>query len=50
MIQIDFMLKSSDAQISQRRLEGYYKLSQIIQWGRKAPVKFCERFFGIEFL
>lgn len=47
---MDFMIKSSQAQISQRKLESYLRLSQIIQWGRSAPVKFCERFFGIEFL
>jgi hypothetical protein len=44
------MLKSTKVQISQRKLESYYKLGQIIQWGRQAPVKFAERFFGIEFL
>lgn len=31
--------------ISQRKLDGYIKLAEIIQWGRKNPVKFVERFF-----
>jgi len=31
-------------------MESYLKLAEIIQWGRMAPIKFCERFFGIEFL
>jgi hypothetical protein len=26
------------------------KLAEIIQWGRKNPVKFCERFYGIDWL
>jgi hypothetical protein len=47
---MDFMLKSTQAQISQRKLEQYLKLAKIIQWGRSTPIKFCERFFGIEFL
>ncbi|WP_164744274.1 LAGLIDADG family homing endonuclease [Paenibacillus xylaniclasticus] len=47
---MDIVVKSSQAQLSQRKLEGYLKLAQIIQWGRRSPVKFCERFFGIEFL
>jgi hypothetical protein len=36
--------------ISQRKLDGYIKLAEIIQWGRKNPVKFVERFFGMELL
>lgn len=47
---MDIIIKSSDVQLSQRKLESYYKLSQIIQWGRRSPIKFCERFLGIEFL
>jgi len=50
VIKIDFIIRNTEAQISQKKLEGYYKLAQIIQWGRSAPIKFCERFFGIEFL
>lgn len=36
--------------MSQRKLEGYLKLAEIAQWGRRAPVKYVERFFGIELL
>lgn len=36
--------------LSQRKLEGYLKYCDIIQWGRKNPVKFVEYFMGIEFL
>ena len=47
---MDYFIRSSDIQLSQKKLEGYLKLAEIIQWGRKAPIKFCERFMGIEFL
>ena len=47
---MDYFIRKTDVQISQRKLEGYLKLAEIIQWGRKIPIKFCERFFGIEFL
>ena len=30
--------------MSQRKIDGYLKLAQIIQWGRKYPVRFVERF------
>lgn len=36
--------------LSERKLEGYLKLAEIIQWGRKYPVRFVETFFGIELL
>ncbi|MED3562261.1 terminase [Bacillus xiapuensis] len=47
---MDFFIRNSDAQISQRKIEGYLKLAEIIQWGRKSPIKFCEQFLGIQFL
>lgn len=40
----------SNNNISQRKLDGYLKLAEIIQWGRKNPVKFIERFMGLELL
>jgi hypothetical protein len=40
----------SKENLSQRKIEGYLKLAEIIQWGRKNPVKFVERFFGMELL
>lgn len=36
--------------MSNIKLEGLKKTAQIVQWGRRQPIKFCERFFGIEFL
>jgi hypothetical protein len=40
----------SKENLSQRKIDGYLKLAEIIQWGRKNPVKFVERFFGMELL
>lgn len=36
--------------LSQRKLEGYLKYCEIIEWGRKNPARFVEYFMGIEFL
>lgn len=47
---MEYFIRQTDAQISQRKLEGYFKLANVIQWGRKNPIKFCERFMGIQFL
>jgi len=47
---MEFYLKQSDVEISQRRLEGYLKLAELVQWGRMHPTRFCEKVFGIEFL
>ena len=47
---MNFFIRNSEVQISQKKLEGYLKLAEIIQWGRKSPIHFCQRFMGIEFL
>jgi hypothetical protein len=44
------IIKKSKNEMSQRKLEGYLKLAQIVQWGRKSPTRFVERFYGIELL
>jgi len=36
--------------LSQRKLEGYLKMANIIQWGRRNPVKFVETFLGVEMM
>lgn len=36
--------------LSQRKLESYLKWSEIVQWGRKNPVKFSEMFLGVEYM
>lgn len=45
-----FFKKPTYYDMSELKLEGLKKFSEIIQWGRRNPVKFCERFYGIEFL
>lgn len=45
-----FFKKPTYYDMSELKLEGLKKFAEIIQWGRRNPVKFCERFFGIEFL
>lgn len=45
-----YFVKPTYYDMSNIKLEGLKKLSEIIQWGRRQPIKFCERFFGIEFL
>ena len=45
-----FFKKPTYYDMSELKLDGLKKFSEIIQWGRRNPVKFCERFFGIEFL
>lgn len=40
----------NDKNLSQRKIDGYIKLAKIIQWGRKYPVRFVERFLGMELL
>lgn len=36
--------------MTQRKLDGYIRLAEIINWGRMYPIKFMERFLGIQFL
>jgi len=47
---MEYYKKSTEKELSQRKKEGYLKLTEIIQWGRKYPVKFIDRFMGIELL
>lgn len=45
-----YFVKPTYYDMSNLKLEGLKKTAEIIQWGRRQPIKFCERFFGIEFL
>lgn len=40
----------NDKMLSQRKIDGYLKLAEIIQWGRKWPLRFIELMFGIDLL
>lgn len=42
--------KPSQKEISQRKLEMYDKYCQVIQWGRRDPVRFAGRIMGLELL
>lgn len=47
---MEFLMVRSKEELSERKLEAYLKYAEIIDWGRKNPVRFCERFYGIELL
>lgn len=36
--------------LTQKKLEGYLKYNEIIQWGRCNPTKFAELIFGLELM
>ena len=40
----------SHKELSQKKLEEYEKMSKVVQWGRKNPVKFAELMFGIKLI
>lgn len=42
--------KSSEKELSQRKLENYERYCKVINWGRRDPVAFISRFMGIELL
>ena len=44
---ITIISRDSELGLTQKKLEGYKKYSEIIQWGRKNPVKFAETFLGV---
>ena len=45
-----YFVKPTYYDMSNLKLDGLKKLAEIIQWGRRNPVKFVSRFFGIELL
>lgn len=47
---MNIIVKQSKKELSQRKLEGFLRLAEIIRWGRRNPVHFCRRFYGVEFL
>lgn len=50
MIQLEIIVKDTPLEMSQRTYENLFKYSEIIQWGRKNPISFCEEVFGIYLL
>lgn len=49
IIMINVIYNKTKYDISQRKIEGFEKYNKIIQWGRRHPVRFMERFLGLEF-
>ena len=47
---MDYYIKPSKKEISQRKLENYSRYAKVISWGRRDPVSFVGRFMGIELL
>ena len=47
---ITIISKDTELGLTQKKLEGYKKYSEIIQWGRRNPVKFAETFLGVTFM
>ena len=44
---ITIISRDSELGLTQKKLEGYKKYSEILLWGRKCPVKFAETFLGV---
>lgn len=47
---ITIISKDTELGLTQKKLESYKKYSEIIQWGRRNPVKFSEIFLGVTFM
>lgn len=45
-----YQIKQTAKGITQKKLEGYLKLCEIVQWGRKNPILFLDQFYGIKML
>jgi len=46
---INVIFNKTDYEISQRKIDMFEKYNKVIQWGRREPVKFMEKFFGLQF-
>jgi hypothetical protein len=47
---VTFHIKSTEKELSQRKLETYDRYQRVINWGRQYPVEFASRIMGIELL
>lgn len=45
---MDYYIKSSEKEISQRKLLEYDKFAEVIRWGRSNPLRFAEEIFGLQ--
>lgn len=47
---IEIFTPPTESELSQRKIEEYYKWSDIVNWGRKNPVRFAEEIFGTQMI
>ena len=47
---MEIYIPMTDKELSQKKIEEYSKVSKIIQWGRRNPVRFCSQVFGIQLI
>ena len=47
---MDFIVRESQKEFSQRQLETYERYTQLIQWGRRDPVEFIRQIMGVELM
>ena len=47
---INVYIRSTDYEISTKKLESFEKYNKVIQWGRKYPTRFTEQILGIDLL
>ena len=47
---MEFIVRPTENELSQRKLETYSRYCDVMQWGRRDPVKFIQRFMGIELM
>ena len=50
VLSITIISRDSELGLTQKKLESYKKYAEIIQYGRKNPVKFAETFLGVTFM
>ena len=47
---MEIFVKPSGLELTQKRIDDYKKVCEIVQWGRRNPVQFVREFFGISLL
>ena len=50
MYKVDFYVKTTTKELTQRKKEGLAKWSEIVNWGRRSPYQFMNRILGIDLL
>lgn len=47
---MDFTITATKKELSQRKIQAYHDMSNIINWGRRNPIRFAEHIFGLALL